>query len=88
MLKTGFNNNLDSHQIIHIYSKIIITLEYSENKKLHIKNMLKEMSYIFARLMFQYKFNYQTVFSARFDKQDEDDKVLDEVELYINLNTK
>ena len=30
--------------------------------------------------------NYQTVFSARFDKQDEDNQVLDETELLINLN--
>ena len=47
---------------------------------------MKELSIIYARLLYQYKFNYQTVFSARFDKQDENDQVLDETELFINLN--
>ena len=47
---------------------------------------MKEISVIYARLINQYKFRYQTVFSARFDKQDEDDQLLDETELFINLN--
>ena len=41
---------------------------------------------IYARLINQYKFKYQTVFSARFDKQDEDGELLDETELFSNLN--
>ena len=44
------------------------------------------MATIYATLINQYKFKYQTVFSARFDKQDADDQVLDDIELYINLN--
>ena len=48
--------------------------------------MNKLLSIIYARLINQYKFKYQTVFSARFDKQDENDQVLDETELFINLN--
>ena len=44
------------------------------------------MATIYAKLINQYKFRYQTVFSARFDKQDEDDQVLDEIELFFNLN--
>ena len=47
---------------------------------------MKELSVIYARLMNQYKFKYQTVFSARFDKQNEDNQVLNETELFINLN--
>ena len=35
--------------------------------------------------MRQKSFKYQTVFSARFDKQDEDNQVLDETELFINF---
>ena len=46
---------------------------------------MKELSVIYARLINQYKFKYQTVFYARFDKQDEDNQVLDETELFINL---
>ena len=47
---------------------------------------MKELSVIYARLINQYKFKYQTVFSATFDKQDEDDQVLAETELFIILN--
>ena len=47
---------------------------------------MKELSVIYARLTNQYKFKHQTVFSARLDKQDEDNQVLGETELYINLN--
>ena len=36
--------------------------------------------------MNQHKFKHQTVFSARFDEQDADNQVLDETELFINLN--
>ena len=46
---------------------------------------MKELSVIYARLINQNKFRYQTVISARFDKQDEYDQVLDEGELIINL---
>ena len=42
------------------------------------------MTIIYAISSSQYKYKYQTVFSARFDMQDEDDRVLDETELYIN----
>ena len=44
------------------------------------------MSVIFARLINQYIFKYQTIFSARFDKQDENNQVLDETEFFINVN--
>ena len=43
------------------------------------------MSTICDGLINQYKPNYKTAFSARFDKQDENDQVLNEVELFINL---
>ena len=44
------------------------------------------MAVIYAELIKQYKFKYQAVFSTRFDKQDEDNQMLDAVELYININ--
>ena len=40
----------------------------------------------YAEFKSQYKFKCQTVFSARFDKQNEDDQVLDEVDLYFILS--
>ena len=43
------------------------------------------MSVIHARLINRNKFKYQTVFSARFDKQNEDNQVVDETKLFNNL---
>ena len=36
---------------------------------------MKELAVIYTRLINQYKFKYQTVFSARFDKQNEDNQL-------------
>ena len=36
---------------------------------------------VYARLMNQYNFINQTVSSASFDKQDEDNQILDEIDL-------
>ena len=87
-LKVGFKIDLDSHHINHANSKLTITLNYPEFgiEVRYINKIIKELSVIYARLINQYKFKYQTVFSARFDKQNEDNQVLDETELFINLN--
>ena len=47
---------------------------------------MKEVADIYGRLINQHYCKNQTVLSARFDKQDEDDQVLEELELYFNLN--
>ena len=87
-LKVGFKINLDSHHINHANSKLTILPNYPEFgiEIRYVYNIIKELSVIYARLINQYKFRYQTVFSARFDEQDEDNQVLDEAELFINLN--
>ena len=87
-LQVGFKINLDSHHINHLNSKITITPNFKEFgiEVRYITKIMKELSIIYARLIYQYKFRYQTVFSARFDKQNEDNQVLDETELFINLN--
>ena len=87
-LQVGFKINLDSHNLHHTNSKITITPNHPEFgiEIRYINIIMKELSVIYARLINQYKFKYQTVFSARFDKQDEDNQVLDEIELFINLN--
>ena len=87
-LKVAYIINLDSHHINHLYSKLTITSNF-ENTGIEfrfINKIKREMSIIYSRLINQYKFRYQTVFSARFDKQDEDGQLLDETELFINLN--
>ena len=84
----GFKINLDSHHNNHAISKKTITPNYPEfgSEVGFVNKIIKELSVIYARLINQYKFKYQTVFLARFDKQDEDNQVLDETELSINLN--
>ena len=73
-LKVGFNITLESHHINHAKSKLIIKPNYPEFriKVRYINKIMKELSIIYARLINQNKFRYQTVFSARFDNQDED----------------
>ena len=44
------------------------------------------MATIYAKLSNQRKLQDQTVVSERFDKQDEDNEVLDEIELLFNSN--
>ena len=87
-LKVGFKLNLDSHHINHANSKLTIIpnhLEFGIEFR-YINKIMKELAVIYARLKNQYIFRYQTVFSAGFDKQDEDNQLLDENELFINLN--
>ena len=88
ILQVGFKINLDSHHINHLNSKLTITPNFKEFgiEVRYINKIMKELSIIYARLINQYKFKYQTVFSARFDKQNEDNQILDETELFINLN--
>ena len=87
-LGVGFNINLDSHHINHLYSKLTISPNHPEFgiEVRYINKNMKKLSSIYARLKNQNKFRYQTVFSARFDKQNEDNQVLDETELFNNLN--
>ena len=47
----------------------------------YINHIIKQLSNIYARLINQYKFRYQTVFLTVFDKQNGDEK-----ELFIDLN--
>ena len=87
-LKVAYKINLDSHNLHHTNSKLTIIPNFPGFgiEFRFINKIMKELSIIYARLINQYKFRYQTVFSARFDKQDEDDQLLNETELFINLN--
>ena len=84
----GFKINLDSHHLNHVSSKLTITPNY---RKFGIEvrynhKIIKELFVVYARLINQYIFKNQTVFSARSDKQIEDNQIIDETELFINLN--
>ena len=87
-LKIAYKINLDSHNLHHKNSKLTITptLQEIRIEFRFIIKIMKELSAIYARLINHNKYKYQTVFSARFDQQDEDDQLLDETELFININ--
>ena len=86
-MRVGFKIKLDSHHINHAKSKLTITPNYPEFaiEVRHNNQITEELTVIYARLINQYKFKYQTVFSARFVKQNENDQVLDETELFNNI---
>ena len=73
VFKSCMKTNLDRSHIDHSNSKLTISPNHIEIKKLHVSNNLEQVSNINARLTNQYKFKYQTVFSAIIDKKDEDD---------------
>ena len=87
-LQVAYKINLDSHHINHLIAKLTITSNFKNTgiEFRFINKIMREMSIIYARLINQYKIRHQTVFSAGFDKQDEDNQLLDETELFINLN--
>ena len=87
-LIVAYKINLDSHHINNLNSKLTITsnFENTGTEFTFINKIMREMAINYARLINQSKFRYQTVFSARFDKEDEDNQLLDETELFINLN--
>ena len=78
-LRVQFNITLESHHINHANSKLIIKPNYPEFgiEVRYIKKIMKEISVNYVRLKNQCQFTYQTVFSARFGKQNEDNQVLD-----------
>ena len=86
-MKFGFKINLDSHHINHANSKLTITPNYPAFgiEVRYINKIMKKLAVIYARLINQYKLKYQTVLLARFDKQDEDNQKLDEIEFFIKL---
>ena len=63
-LKIGFKINLESHYINHANSILTITPNFSEFgiEFRYINEIIKELSVIYARLISQYKFKYQTLF--------------------------
>ena len=87
-LKVGFKIILHAHQINHANSKLTSIRNFPEfeNEVRYFNKIIEESSVIYARIINQCKFKYQTIFSARFDKQGEDNQVLDETELLSNLN--
>ena len=51
----------------------------------YVDEILKEMPTIYARLINQYKFKYNKLFSASFYRNNKEDQRSDEIEVFINL---
>ena len=86
-LKNGFKFNLEIHNFSHANSILTVTPKFPDFgiEFRYIKKIVKELSFIYARLINQYKFKYHTLFSASFYKINEEDQSNSEIELYMNL---
>ena len=86
-LKFGFKINLESHNFSHANPILTFIPKFPEFgiEFRYTNKMVKELSFIYARLLNQYKFKYHTLFSASFYKITEEDQRKNEIELYINL---
>ena len=86
-LKNGFKIDLESHNINHANSILSFLPKFPEFgiEFRYINKIVKELSFIYARLINQYKFKYHTLFSASFYKINEEDQRNNHIELYINL---
>ena len=86
-LKIGFKINLESHNFSHANSILTIIPSFSEFG-IEIRNnnkIVSELSFIYARLINQYKFKNHTLFSASFYKINEENQKNNEIELYMKL---
>ena len=65
-LQVRFNINLDSHQISHANPIITFKTTYSETgiEILYFNEILRQMAAIYAGLINQQKYNYETLFSS------------------------
>ena len=75
---------MQSHHLNHKISKLIIKPNYLEFRtEPQFFNKIRNVLAIrHARLLNQYKIKHQTVFSARYDKQDEDNQLLDATKFF------
>ena len=86
-IQVGFIISLDGHHVNHANSILFVRPNYPEVgiETLYINKI--RIIRCLAISKDQYKFNYQTVFSARFDEGNGNNQVLDQTELFLNLKT-
>ena len=88
-LKNGFKINLESHKISQANSILTIIPKFPDFgiEFRDINKIIRELSFIYARLINQYQFKYHTLFSASFCEINEEGLRYNEIELYINLKS-
>ena len=79
IIKAGFKTHLHSHHVNHIKSKSTTSPKWLKIKIINVNNIVKQKSNTYWRFKNLYNVQHQRDFSARFDKPDEDDQVLNEV---------
>ena len=84
-LQIGFNITPDSHHFIHAESTFTIKPNHSKIETRYVNKNLREMATDYARLINRYKPKYKVLFSAGFDKQEENGQTLVEIELFNKL---
>ena len=85
ILQNGFVKTLDSHQINHASSTVKSKPNYSETETRFVSKLFRRLAFTYLRLINQYIFEFQTVFSFTFVKEDEDGQMLGETDLYFFL---
>ena len=80
-LQIGFNIALDSPHNENANSILTIKADFSGIETGYVKKISTGLATNYPRLVNHFKFQYQTVFSARFDNQDEDGQTVDETEI-------
>ena len=87
-MKIGLKINLESHNINHAISLLLIEPNFPDIgiETRYVIKILKEKATIYARLKNPYKYKYHILFSACFYKNNEEDQRSDEIELFNILN--
>ena len=86
MLRIALHIALDILHSSYKNSESAVKAIHLEIEKSYVNRIMKNLTKVFARIINQYRFIFQVVFSVRFEQPDEDDQAIDENELYINLN--
>ena len=86
-MKIGFKTNLESHNIKHANSFLIIISNFPAIgiETRYINKILKEMATVYASLINQYTFKNLIIFSSSFYKINEEYQRSDEIEFFIIL---
>ena len=88
ILKVAYNINIDNHHDKHANSQITITWKFNNIgiDISHNNKIMEEMSLVYAKIIFQYKFKYQLTFLVIFNKYGENNEITSEIELPITLS--
>ena len=85
----AYDITVDRHHKKDLNSQITITSKFDKIigiEMYHINDIFKEMAYIYAKFINQYKFKYQLSFMLLFNKFEEDGDIRKEAEMVVNLN--